>query len=133
MKAILVHDEMLSAELPVFAQHASLPRFFVFDPAFISPEGWTMKRLQFISDGLVEMPNVRVFRGALFEVVSASGFTEIVTQQTPNHRILRWLETLAPMPIEWVAEPAFVEYSGPVTRFTRYWKTVEPQWFPRDE
>jgi hypothetical protein len=133
MKAILVHDEMLSAELPVFAQHQSLPQIFVFDPAFIASEGWTMKRLQFMSDGLVEMPKARVFRGALRDVVDSIGVTEIVTQKTPNHRILKWIETLAPLPIEWVAEPAFVEYNGPVTRFTRYWKTVEPQWFPRDE
>jgi hypothetical protein len=130
MKAILVHDEMLSAQLPVFTQHESLPKFFVFDPAFIAAEGWTMKRLQFMSDGLVEMPDVRVFRGELREVVSSLGVTEITTQRTPNHRIVRWLEKLAPLNVKFVAEPAFVEYTGPVTRFTRYWKSVEPQWFP---
>jgi deoxyribodipyrimidine photolyase-like uncharacterized protein len=131
MKAILVHDEMLNSELPVFSQHPALPRVFVFDPAFIKDEGWTIKRLQFISDGLVEMENVRVFRGALNEVVASLKIDELVTQETPNHRIKHWIASLPGVSIEWVPEPPFVEYDGPVTRFTRYWKTVEPQWFPR--
>ncbi len=40
-----------------------------------------------------------------------------------------WLGTLDH--VEFVQEPEFVNYKGPVSRFTKYWKTVQGQWFPK--
>jgi hypothetical protein len=131
MRVLLVHDEMINESLPVFAQNPNVSRVFVFDPDFISAEGWTMKRLQFIADGLQEISALRVYKGPLAQVCSDLSVSEIVTQRTPNHRICVWLEALAPLPIEWADEPPFVNYSGRVARFTKYWKAVEPQWFPK--
>ncbi|TAG45826.1 MAG: hypothetical protein EAZ30_14495 [Betaproteobacteria bacterium] len=131
MKILLVHDEMINESLPVFAQYPDLQRVFVFDPAFIAAEGWTMKRVQFIADGLMEIPNIHVYKGALTDVCSSLSVSHIVTQRTPNHCISAWLAGLTPMLIDYVDESPFVRYSGRVTRFTKYWKTVEPQWFPK--
>ncbi len=130
MKVLLIHDEMLNSTLPVFAQAASAPRIFVFDPAFIQREGWTMKRLQFIADGVAEIADVKVFKGELASVLKMIGATSIITQATPNTPIRDWLER-AGVPVEWVDEPVFAEFSGRLTRFTPYWKAIESQWFPK--
>lgn len=132
MKILLVHDEMLNETLPVFAAHPDLTRVFVLDPAFVTQEAWSLKRVQFIIDCLSEIANVRVFHGSLLDVCDDLGVSEIVTQETPNHAIQEWL-TSTQRTIEWEAEPQFVEFRGKLSRFTAYWKSVAPQWFSEAE
>jgi hypothetical protein len=131
MKILLIHDEMLNCTLPIYRENPELPRVFVFDPHFFAAEGWTLKRVQFIADGIAEIANVRTFKGALKDVVPLIGATGVATQATPNTRIRNWIDTLNPVPLTWIDEPAFVEFHGKLTRFTPYWKSVESQWFPK--
>ena len=139
MKLLLIHDEMLNAALPIFEAHANLPRIFVFDPAFIARQGWQRRRLQFIADALSSIPAVRVFKGSLFDVVASLETadpmprreTQVVTQATPNTDIRAWLASLKTVQIEFVDAPAFATYAGSLSRFSRYWSSVEAQWFPR--
>ncbi|MGL4232433.1 MAG: hypothetical protein ACRCWJ_13800 [Casimicrobium sp.] len=133
MKLVLIHDEMLNDTLPVFTAHADASRVFVLDPAFIECEGWTLKRVQFIVDCVAEMQQVRVFHGALSDVCHALSATSIVTQTTPNHAILRWLDTVSPLPLAWHEASPFVQYDGKLTRFTAYWKTIASQWFSKED
>ena len=137
MKLLLIHDEMLNAELPIFASHASLPRIFVFDPAFIARQGWQRRRLQFIADALSSIPAVRVFKGPLADVVASLEAADdvppremrVVTQATPNSDIQAWLAKLKTVQIELVDAPAFATYTGSLLRFSKYWSSVEAQWF----
>jgi deoxyribodipyrimidine photo-lyase len=132
MKLLLIHDEMLNDTLPVFESNAALPRVFVFDPAFIAREGWTLKRVQFVADCVSEMTGVRVFHGALLDVLRELGATALVTQRTPNRAIERWIDATQ-QPVIWHDEPAFAHYDGKLTRFTAYWKSIAPQWFSKEE
>lgn len=139
MKLLLIHDEMLNAQLPIFEAHANLPRIFVFDPAFIARQGWQRRRLQFIADALSSIPAARVFKGPLADVLASLEAAEsgprremqVVTQATPNTDIQAWLATLKTVQIELVDAPAFATYTGSLSRFSRYWSSVEAQWFPR--
>jgi len=76
MKLLLIHDEMLNASLPIFEAHADRPRVFVFDPAFIAQQGWRRRRLQCIANALSSIPAVRVFKGALVDVVAVLGLAD---------------------------------------------------------
>jgi len=139
MKLLLIHDEMLNAGLPIFKAHGNLPRVFVFDPAFIAQQGWRRRRLQFIADALSSIPAVRVFKGTLVDVVAAFKLadsvpqreTHVVTQATPNKDIQAWLATLKTVRIEFVEAPAFATHTGSLSRFSKYWSSVEAQWFPK--
>lgn len=132
MKVLLIHDEMLNPTLPIFEAYPDLVRVFVFDPDFIAEQGWQLRRLQFMADALSSIPNVRLFKGKLLEVlalIDSESSVQVVTQSTPNTEILAWLGTLDH--VEFVQGPEFVNYKGPVSRFTKYWKTVQGQWFPK--
>jgi len=139
MKLLLIHDEMLNAGLPIFEAHADLPRVFVFDPAFIARQGWRIRRLQFIADALSSIPAVRIFKGALADVVASlesadsapQRETHVVTQATPNTDIQAWLATLKTVRIEFVEAPAFATHTGSLSRFSKYWSSVEAQWFSK--
>jgi hypothetical protein len=132
MKVLLVHDEMLNATLPVFVANAALPRILVLDPTFISAEGWTLKRVQFVVDCAIEIENLRVFHGSLSDVLRDVGATELVSQSTPNHAIQHWINETR-LPVTWHDEPVFAAYDGNLTRFTAYWKTIAPQWFSPED
>ena|GEM_PF-1943363 len=139
MKFLLIHDEMLNAELPIFEAPANLPRIFVFDPAFISQQGWRRRRLQFIADALSSIPAVRVFKGTLVDVVASLAMAEsvppiephVVTQATPNTDIQAWLAALQTVRVEFADVPAFANHTGSLSRFSKYWSSAEAQWFPK--
>ena len=139
MKVLLIHDEMLNVELPVFEAHPDIPRIFVFDPVFIAEQGWRRRRLQFIADALSSVPNVRIFKGALGDVVAAlaadspSGDVHLITQATPNTEIQSWIATLSNVQLEFVDAPVFATHEGSVARFSKYWGSAQAQWFPKPD
>jgi hypothetical protein len=131
MKAIFIHDEMLNATLPIY-QLPAAQKLFVFDPIWMHAEGWTMKRIQFIADGLMEIPGVRVFASPIEEVVRALAITELVTQATPNAHTNAMLSR-AGVSVVREAEMAFATYDRVPTRFMSYWRSIERQFFPNGE
>lgn len=121
-RIVLLHDEMLSPINPTLFTHAELPRVFVFDTDLDAHGNFARKRLQFIADGLAEIPDVLVYKGRTAAVLSSLGVKSVVTQNTPQ----RWLHgRLSAFEVEWRPEPAFAEYRGALKRFTPYWKKVE--------
>ena len=119
---VLLHDEMLSPSNPTLTAHPGRQRIFIFDVGDDAHGRFALKRLQFIADGLAEIPDVLVYKGDTSAVLTALGVTSVVTQNTPQ----RWLHArLSAFEVEWAPEPAFAEYRGALRRFTPYWKKVE--------
>jgi deoxyribodipyrimidine photo-lyase len=79
----LLHDEMLNPEPALLQQHAALPRVFVFDMGSDAYGRWSLKRLQFMADCLVEIPELQVYRGHLTQVLVQLQVGEVYTQATP--------------------------------------------------
>jgi hypothetical protein len=130
--AIFVHDEMLNPALPIFTEYPDALRVFVFDDEFLRAERWTIKRIQFIADGLMEMPNIRVFKGSAQDVLRSLDVVRVITQQTPNSNINRMLDAIDALnnvEVTRVSEPPFADYNGSLARFSRYWNGVEKQLF----
>ena len=121
-RVVLLHDEMLSPTNPTLTTHCDLPRVFVFDMGKDAHGTFALKRLQFISDCLVEITGVLVYKGETAAALNALGVTSVVTQNTPQ----RWLHArLNAFEVQWTPEPAFTDYRGALKRFTPYWKKVE--------
>jgi deoxyribodipyrimidine photo-lyase len=127
-QTLFIHDEMLGEHAPIYDSKVA-GKIFIFDPQWLREENWSLKRLQFVCDGLAEMQGVRVFKGAISEVVTAQKITSLHTQFTPNSHTQRLLAR-AEIPVNASPEPAFAEYSGKLTRFMHFWGKIEPQFFP---
>jgi deoxyribodipyrimidine photo-lyase len=121
-RAVLVHDEMLSAAHPLLAE--PLPKIFVFDRQRYAH--WSLARLQFVADCLSEMEEVEVWLGDTAAVLSQRGIGQVMTQATPDQQIKQQLAGFAPI---WVAEARLVDIEiSPqrLKRFSRYWELVAP-------
>jgi deoxyribodipyrimidine photo-lyase len=126
--ARLVHDEMLGQHLPIYAHHAA-QNFFIFDPHWMRAEGWSLKRVQFVCDGLLELGDVQIFKGEIAAVVAARKIKSFITQITPNTQTHAMLARSG-VPFALHDAPAFARYDGKLTRFMYYWSKIERQFFP---
>ncbi len=125
---LFVHDEMLGGHLPIYENNA-VQKIFVFDPQWMNDEKWSLKRVQFVCDGLAELPEVKIFKGSIAEVVRELKLSKLHTQSTPNPHTHALLARAA-IPVTAEDEPAFVRYDGKLTRFMHYWGKIERQFFP---
>jgi deoxyribodipyrimidine photo-lyase len=120
--AVFIHDEMLSAAHVLLMK--PLPKIFVFDPQIHGE--WSLNRLQFVADCLSEMEDVEVWSGDTYEVLTARGVGQVITQDTPNTKIKQLLMPFSP---EWRPATKFakVEISRQhLKRFSKYWEKVGP-------
>ncbi|MFM1978448.1 MAG: hypothetical protein RLZZ151_963 [Pseudomonadota bacterium] len=121
---ILFHDEMLSSTNSLYdSQHKKI---FIFDP--VIQHGWTVKRLQFIADCLVEMPGVEIWVGDIAEILNALNTKNIITQNTPN---LMFKSLLCDYDVVYIpeSEPYSEALAKKITsndlrRFSKYWNVV---------
>lgn len=115
---------MLRPTHPLFEEYPHLPKLFIYDEEQLKADQFSIKRIQFIADALVEIPDIRVMKGVTQDILKTLGVTEIVSQDTPSQDIK---ERLAASQVEWVPEEAFVSYSGSLKRFMGFWRAIEPQ------
>jgi deoxyribodipyrimidine photo-lyase len=124
-KAVFIHDEMLSAAHPL-AKNSSA-KFFVFDDKIHGK--WPLKRIQFVTDCLNELPDVEIWIGETFQVLEERGVGHLTTQNTPNQDVKNSLE---PFKVEWQAEAKFTDAEiseKRMKRFSRYWSKVGQEIF----
>lgn len=120
--AVLVHDEMLSAQNVLLSK--PYPKIFVFDPVLCGH--WSLNRLQFVADCLHEMMNVEVWVGDTHAVLMQKGVGQVFTQDTPN---LKLKEILMPFAPKWEPVPGLANVrlsERRLRRFSRYWEKVGP-------
>lgn len=115
---VWVHEEMLDPNLI-----EGRPAVFVFDEQYLTSMAYSLKRIGFIYECLLEL-DVEIRKGATVEEVleftRAQGAEEIVTRFSPNP----WIQNAAAaMRARVQSSPPFVELRGKVDlkRFSRYW------------
>jgi deoxyribodipyrimidine photo-lyase len=131
MKLHWVHIDCLDTG---WIDPAAGPAVFVFDDA----ESWSLKRVGFVYECLLEMPGVEIWRGPAAETLAmlarARGVESVLSVWTPDP----WLQARAgelearDITVEWLTPEPFVALSGAVDlrRFSRYWRKAEPALFP---
>ncbi len=122
LEAVFVHDEMLSPTHPLL--QSSALKLFVFDPSMHG--AWSLNRLQFIADSLSEMPNVEVWLGDTYQVLTQRNIGKICTQDSPNLKLKSTLAAFNPryQPYPHLVDETFS--SQDLKRFSRYWQKISP-------
>jgi hypothetical protein len=127
MNVIWVHADCLHRESPAYLAYPDAPSIFVFDDAALARDGWTLKRIGFLYECLLDLPVV-IRRGDPVRVVRQFGeenqCSGIVTMSTPDPHLQA---QAAALNAEILPQEPFVELRGKVdlTRFSRYWHKAE--------
>lgn len=129
---VWLNEESLNPHGPTLTAYPAATPVFVFDELAIEKAGWSIKRLAFIYECLLEIPNVQIYRGAPFALLTSlcqeKGYQEIVTTSVVDPRLQKNIETLdktvrvRQYPVE---EFAPIERVRDLRRFSRYWNDVE--------
>ncbi|MBM3760015.1 MAG: hypothetical protein FJW36_07185 [Acidobacteria bacterium] len=128
---IWLHPDCLTANNPAFAKYPQVPSLFVFDEEEIAEEEWTLKRIAFLYETLLELP-AEIDRGKVVEKLLARRPSKIVTVSSVNPRFAQYVRALErAVKVEVLAAEPFVDCPANVDlkRFSRYWKRVEPMLF----
>ena len=101
-------------------------KVFIFDPDFYKT--WSINRLQFIADCLIEIPELEIWHGSFREVLKQLNCKKIVTQKTPN---LKLMDLINGYEIELIDEDkiypdeVYAKLSRTnLKRFSKYWSLV---------
>jgi hypothetical protein len=117
-----MHFDALSAP-PVTPAH------YIFDPSQLDRDAWSLKRIQFVYECLLELP-VTIHKGDTVNLLTrlAAG-APIVTIDTPDPWLRECIQTFrARGTVEVIPPEPFVNLREPVDlrRFSRYWRKAEP-------
>jgi hypothetical protein len=129
---VWIHADCLAADNPALLKYPDARAVFVWDEEEIEAERWTLKRIQFLYECLLEMP-VEIHRGPvtgrLAELLTGSEAVKIATVDSVNPRFRAQRKELEKsFTVEVLPAVPFVDYRGnlDLKRFSRYWKRVEP-------
>jgi len=125
---IWLHPDCLSATNPAFIKYPQAPSLFVFDEAEIEAEQWSLKRIAFIYETLLELPTA-IEQGNPVEELLAKNPEKIVTIESVSPRFKQYVQQLQKKTVvEVLPAVPFIDYRGhlDLKRFSRYWKRVEP-------
>lgn len=121
-KIIWIHDEMLNSDHPLM----SLPhdKVFIFSPDYY--KDWSILRLQFIADCLVELPEVTIWVGDPGDVFKSLSAQKILTQDTPNHKLKNQASGYL---VDWISEKRVSNIANTslenISSFSRFWKMAK--------
>lgn len=117
---VWIHDEILNNEHDLL--QLTHEKVFIFDPYFY--QDWSINRLHFIADCLIEMPNVTVWIGQTSAVFKHLKTQHIITQDTPNQQLK---QLVAEYPVTWQPEQKVCTNtftSEQLTSFSKFWKVA---------
>ena len=134
---IWLHPDCLAANNPAFLKYPQAAALFVFDDGEIKAEQWSLKRIAFLYETLLEI-DTGIERGdvvaVLSEALRAQGLKKIVTVDSVNPRFKEQRQRLEmSIAVEVLPSVPFVDYRGhlDLNRFSRYWRRVEPVVFDK--
>jgi len=130
---IWLHPDCLAADNPAYLKYPKADALFVFDEDEIEAEEWSLKRIAFLYETLIELPT-EIERGNVVDRLLEKRPTKIVTVDSVNPRFQADVQKLeALVPVEVLPDVPFVNYRGSLDlkRFSRYWKRVEPVVFDK--
>lgn len=124
---VWVHEGCLAPDGPALSAHPGVPALFVFDEAYLRREGYTLKRIGFLYECLLELP-VTIRKGdtvAHMRAFAAEHAAQrIITTATvcPWHR-----QVIDDIGAEVLPVPPLITHPGPfdLTRFSRYWNKAK--------
>ncbi len=132
---VWINDDNLSLNGPVARLQAT--PLFVFDEDAIEKAGWTLKRIAFIYECLLEIPNIQIYKGSPVDILTSqlahyrqqnNEAPAITTTTSVDPRIKQIIGTLnQQVPLRLYEVERFVKDTQirDLRRFSRYWNDVE--------
>lgn len=127
---VWLNEESLNPFGPALEAHPAATPVFVFDEAAIEAAGWTLKRLAFIYECLLDIPRIQLYRGSPLEVLLTltEGGQGIATTSVVEPRLQQQIREIMQHRVlrSYPVEP-FVDVHDirDLRRFSRYWRQVE--------
>lgn len=132
-----LHADNLNPHQEALTQAGDIPAIFVWDDELLAEWDISFKRIVFIYECLLEIPNLTIRKGNVADEVAAfaaeQGAQQILTpfSPSPKHRVLcqqivNQLESGSKLTI--VHDAPFVDYDNEqldLKRQSRYWRTVK--------
>ena len=126
-----LHDGCLRPCNPAFRVHPDAPAIFVLDDARLREQGWSLKRIVFVYECLLELP-VTIRRGDTAMQVAAFArqheARQVVTVASPDPWLAKTRLTLQrTLPVQVLPDEPFVTLhrETDLKRFSRYWPKAE--------
>ncbi|MCU0227155.1 MAG: hypothetical protein MUF01_05910 [Bryobacterales bacterium] len=139
---VWIHEDSLSPYDPALAAHPGARAVFVWDDESVEAEAYSLKRIVFQYECLLEMP-VEIHRGPTVETLlrlaageepAAPLATGLAVTWSVNPGFAQRLQLLeARLPVTVYAPAPFVpaQLDADLRRFARFWKRAEPHAFRR--
>ena len=109
---IWLHPDCLAADNPAFVRYPEAKALFVFDEAEIAAEQWTLKRIVFLYETLLEI-ECAIERGDVVEKLIEAGASKIVTVASVSPRFRELVAKLQTrVTVEILPAVEFVDYRG---------------------
>ena len=135
---IWLHGDCLNPHNPALATYPDAPVVFVFDDELLEQYQISFKRLVFIYECLLEIPNLQIRKGAVVEELALAAITlgcdGIVTVDSVAPRfyqLCRQLRREKKVAVEVMELEPFVQFANDeeldLKRFSRYWQAVSRQ------
>jgi len=127
---IWVHEDALRPDHPVFLDSRDATRAFIFDNASLAQQRYSLKRLQFITETLIEM-NVPIYRGdtcaCLKALAAEAGAKRIRMADSPDPAVAQCATNLRKTldVVEIKDDPFLPELDGEFARFFKFWDKVK--------
>ncbi len=129
---VWINEESLDPYGPALTAHPQAQSVFIFDEGAIESARWSIKRLAFIYECLLEIPNIHIYRGSTVDIllllIKERGYSAIATTPVVDPRLQDASERISKfIPVQHypVEEFAPVEHVRDLRRFSRYWTGVE--------
>jgi deoxyribodipyrimidine photo-lyase len=126
---VWLHDDALALDAGLAAVAPGAPSVYVFDEKHLRAQRWSLKRIVFVYESLLES-GATIVRGpvdrTLAAFAQAHGADGIVTRRTPDPWVKRAIAATE-LPVVSVAREPFVrlERRVDVRRFAPYWRSAQ--------
>ena len=134
---VWLHEDRLRANDPALAANPGSPSVFVWDDTRLRAEGYTLKRVAFVYECLLETP-ARILRGdtvsTLLAAVGDAGADRIATTESVNPHFAECVDALQRKTEVAIVLPDSLvplDLDADLRRFARFWKKAEPYAFGR--
>jgi deoxyribodipyrimidine photo-lyase len=134
---IWLHDECLHPQSPVLMAHPQATPIFIFDETELEQAGWSLKRIAFLYESLLEIPKIQIYLGSPVEVLT--NLQRQRSEQLGQAVIFATMPAISPHLREQMRELAeiapvyFYQFEAfapmgvvrDLRRFSRYWERAE--------
>lgn len=129
---VWMHDQAITFSSEFYQRQDSDTRLiYIWDDAYLKSQGYTLKRLVFIYESLIETP-VQILKGNTLEVLKDLQPNKVLTFNTPDTRIKALIDKVSKeLNLELIDQKSFVDLPNKEIgkRFFKYWNQAKKSAF----